>query len=76
MGGFSDLPGQFGGDLTCKENDMCDILPVGPGGGTSISLLYRNYPECNSDGKEEITGFEMFSHETKVCCHEGILVLK
>ena len=36
MGGFSDLPRQFGGDLTCKENDVCDILPVGPGGSTLI----------------------------------------
>ena len=63
MGGFSDLPRQFGGDLTCKENDVSDILPEGPGGstldgGTSISSLYRDYPECNSDGKGEITGFE------------------
>ena len=23
-----DLPRQFGRDLTCKENDVCDILPV------------------------------------------------
>ena len=34
MGGFSDLPRQFGGDLTCKENDVCDILAAGPGGST------------------------------------------
>ena len=60
------VPRQFGGHLTCKENDVCDILPVGPGGskllnqdgGTSLSSLYRNYPECNSDGKGEMTSFE------------------
>ena len=34
MGGFLDLPMQFGGDLTCKENDVRDIRPVGPGGST------------------------------------------
>ena len=43
MAGFSDLPRQFGRDLTCKENDVCDILPVGPGGLTLIKkkLNYR-----------------------------------
>ena len=39
VGGFSDLPRQFGGDLTCKENDVCDIWPVGPGGSRLIKKL-------------------------------------
>ena len=39
MGGFSDLPRQFGGDLACKENDVCDILQVGPGGSKKTTEL-------------------------------------
>ena len=34
--GFSDIPRQFGRDLTCKEHDGCYILPAGPGGSALI----------------------------------------
>ena len=40
MGGFSDLPRQFERDLTSKENNVCDILPVRPGGST-LKKTYR-----------------------------------
>ena len=47
MGGFSDLPRQFGRDLTCKENDVCDILPVGPGDSThTIKMVGLPFRRC------------------------------
>ena len=39
--GFLDLPRQFGQDLTCKEHNECDILPVGPGDSTLIKKNYK-----------------------------------
>ena len=59
MDGFLDLQRQFQRDLTCKEHNSNDILPVGQDGstlikklqnkdsGTSISSSNQNYPECN-----------------------------
>ena len=46
MGGFSDLPRQFGRDLTYKENDVCDILPVGPGGSTRLKMAGLAFRRC------------------------------
>ena len=45
--GFLDLARQFRRDLTCKEHDECDILPVGPGSSTLIKrttkLIWRDF---------------------------------
>ena len=41
MDGFLDLLRQFGRDLTEKENDGRDILPVGPDGSTLIKKNYK-----------------------------------
>ena len=56
MGGFSDLPRQFGRDLTCKENDVCDILPVGPGGSTLAGLPFRRCMEITQNATRTAKG--------------------
>ena len=40
--GLLDLPRQFRRDLTCKEHDECDILPVGLG-GSATKLIWRDF---------------------------------